>query len=284
MELSTSPPRPAVGQSASSRRRRPRRSRGRLGLNLFCGLVFLFLMLPLFIVFPISFSSASYLQFPPPGYSLRWYEAYVNDPVWLAATLRSLKIAACTTVLATILGTLLAFSLVRGRYPGREWVNQVGAMPLIVPTIIYSVAVYGLFSQLRLIGDWRGIVLGHTVHAIPYVVVIMTAALRTFDIALENAAMGLGASRLRAIWRVTLPQMRPALISAVFLAFVSSFDELVIAMFLGGSNMTLPKKMFDNILNAIDPTIAAVSVLQILIVSVALVVSARFGTGARPAL
>jgi len=268
----------------SLRRRRSRGSGGRLVLYAFSGLVFLFLMLPLFIVFPISFSSASYLQFPPPGWSLRWYEAYVNDPVWIAATFRSLKIAACTTVLATLLGTLLAFSLVRGRYPGREWVNQVSATPLIVPTIIYSVAVYGMFSSLRLIGDWRGIVLGHTVHALPYVVVIMTAALRTFDIAQENAAMGLGASRLRAIWRVTLPQIRPALISAVFLAFISSFDELVIAMFLGGSNMTLPKKMFDNIVNAIDPTIAAVSVLQIVIVSIALLVSARFGTGARPAL
>ena len=273
MELSSSPP-----------RQHARRFRARVALHVFSGLVFLFLMLPLFIVFPISFSSASYLQFPPPGWSLRWYASYVNDPVWLAATFRSLKIAACTTVLATVLGTLLAFSLVRGRYPGREWVNQVSAMPLIVPTIIYSIAVYGLFSSLRLIGDWRGIVLGHTVHAIPYVVVIMTAALRTFDISLENAAMGLGASRLRAIWRITLPQIRPALISAVFLAFISSFDELVIAMFLGGANMTLPKKMFDNILNAIDPTIAAVSVLQILIVSAALLVSARLGVGARPAL
>jgi len=139
---------------------RTRRSSSRVALHVFSALVFLFLMLPLFIVFPISFSSASYLQFPPPGYSLRWYESYVNDPVWLDATVRSLKIAACTTFLATVLGTLLAFSLVRGRYPGREWVNQVSAMPLIVPTIIYSVAVYGLFSSLRLIGDWRGIVLG----------------------------------------------------------------------------------------------------------------------------
>ena len=266
---------------SAAARRHPVRARGRIALNVYVGAVFVFLMLPLFIVFPISFSSASYLQFPPPGYSLRWYEAYINDPVWLAATLRSLKIAACTTVLATILGTLLAFSLVRGRYPGREWVNQLGAMPLIVPTIIYSVAVYGFFAQLRLIGDWRGIVLGHTVHAIPYVVVIMTAALRTFDIALENAAMGLGASRLRAIWRVTLPQMRPALVSAIFLAFISSFDELVIAMFLGGANMTLPKKMFDNILLEIDPTIAAVSVLKIALVSLILLLATRFGAGAR---
>ena len=270
--------------SAQSRVPRPRRSGWRVLLYVYSALVFAFLMLPLFIVFPISFSSASYLQFPPPGWSLRWYAAYVNDPVWLDATFRSVKIAVCATVLATLLGTLLAFSIVRGSYPGKELVNQITAMPLIVPTIIYSVAVYGLFGTLRLIGDWRGIVLGHTVHAIPYVVVIMIAALRTFDFSLEQAAMGLGASRMRAIWRVTLPQIRPALISAVFLAFISSFDELVIAMFLGGANMTLPKKMFDNIVNAIDPTIAAVSVLQILVVSLALILSARFGAGARPAL
>jgi putative spermidine/putrescine transport system permease protein len=113
------------------------------------------------------------------------------------------------------------------------------------------------------------------------VVIVVTAALRTFDMALENAAMGLGAGRLRAVWYVTLPQIRPAMVSAMFLAFISSFDELVIAMFLGGSNMTLPKKMFDNILNAIDPTIAAVSVLQIVLVSVALILAQRFGSGLR---
>jgi ABC-type spermidine/putrescine transport system permease subunit II len=254
----------------------------RIGLYVWCGLVFFFLMMPLLIVFPISFSSSPYLQFPPPGWSMRWYLAYLNDPVWIASTLRSLKVAATSMTFATVLGTLLAFSLVRGRYPGKEIVNQIAAAPLIVPTIIYSVAVYGLFARLKLIGDWRGIVLGHTVHAIPYVVLVVGAALRTFDVSLEQAAMGLGASRLRAVWRVTLPQIRPALLSAMFLAFISSFDELVIAMFLGGSNMTLPKKMFDNILNAIDPTIASVSVLQILLVSVVLVLASRFGVGVKP--
>jgi ABC-type spermidine/putrescine transport system permease subunit II len=157
---------------------------------------------------------------------------------------------------------------VRGRYPGKEIVNQIAAAPLIVPTIIYSVAVYGLFARLQLIGDWRGIVLGHAVHAIPYVVLVVGAALRTFDASLDQAAIGLGASRLRAVWRVTLPQIRS--------------DELVIATFLGGPNMTLPKKMFDNILNAIDPTIASVSVLQILLVSVVLVLASRFGVGVKP--
>lgn len=254
----------------------------RIALGVYAALLCLFLVLPLVVVVPISFSSSSYLRFPPPGWSLRWYRAFAEDPVWMAAAWRSLQVGVSATVLATVLGTLLAFSIVRGRYPGKQIVNQIAAMPLIVPTIIYSIAVYGLFSTLRLIGDWRGIVLGHTVHALPFVVIIITAALRTFDVSLEHAAMGLGASRLRAVWRVTLPQIRPAIVSATFLAFISSFDELIIAMFLGGSNVTLPKKMFDNIINEIDPVIAAVSVLQIALVSVILILSARFGSGARP--
>jgi ABC-type spermidine/putrescine transport system permease subunit II len=254
----------------------------RLALGSYVATLCVFLMLPLVVVVPISFSASSYLRFPPPGWSLRWYRAFIDDPVWVAAAWRSLQVALCTTVLATLLGTLLAFSIVRGRYPGKQALNQLAATPLIVPTIIYSVAVYGLFAMLRLIGDWRGIAVAHTVHALPFVVIIIAAALRTFDASLEHAAMGLGAGRLRAVWRVTLPQIRPAIVSAMFLAFISSFDELVIAMFLGGSNMTLPKKMFDNIINEIDPVIAVVSVLQIVLVSVILVLAARFGSGVRP--
>jgi putative spermidine/putrescine transport system permease protein len=263
-----------------TRRRQPIKL-WQVALHVWCALVLAFLILPLFIVFPISFSSSSYLQFPPPGWSLRWYMAYAHDTAWVDSTIRSIKVAVCTAILATVFGSMIAFSIVRGRYLGKALVNQLAATPIIVPAIIYSIAVYGLFAKLRLIGEWWGIVLAHTVIAIPYVVIVVAAALRTFDIALENAAMGLGAGRLRAIWHVTLPQIRPAMISALFLAFISSFDELVIAMFLGGSNMTLPKKMFDNILNAIDPTIAAVSVLQIVLVSVALILAQRFGSGLR---
>ena len=269
-----------VSHARGSRRSRSR-SLWTIALRIQTALVFAFLMLPLLIVFPISFSSSSYLRFPPPGLSLRWYQAYLHDPVWIDATLRSLKIATVTTALATLLGTLLAFSIVRGRYRGRDAVNQLAALPIIVPTIVYSIAVYGLFSQLKLIGLWQGIALAHTVYAIPFVTIVVTAGLRTFDIAQEQAAMGLGASRLTAVRRVTLPQIRPSLVSAAFLAFIASFDELVIAMFLGGSNMTLPKKMFDNILLEIDPTIAAVSVLKIALVSLILLLATRFGAGAR---
>ena len=261
---------------------KPRANTSQIALRLWCGLVFFFLIAPLLIVFPISFSSSAYLQFPPPGWSLRWYEAYIEDPTWIGATLRSLKIAGCTTILSMIIGTPLSFSLVRGNYFGKNIVNQISILPLIVPLIIYSIAVYGLFSQWKLIGHWQAIVLAHTVHAIPFVVIIISAALRTFDTNYEYAAMSLGASRLGAIIRITLPQIRPSLVSAAFLAFISSFDELIIAMFLGGSNMTLPKKMFDNIMNEIDPTIAAVSVLQILLVTLILAIVGKFGDGATP--
>ena len=134
-------------------------------------------------------------------------------------------------------------------------------------------------SKLKLIGEWYGLVVAHTVLALPFVVLVMVAGLRDFDRALEQAAEGLGASRLRTLLRVTLPLLRPSLVSAGLLAFISSFDELVIALFLAGPNMTLPKKMFDNILMEIDPTIAAVSVMQILLVSIVLVLIGRFGRG-----
>ncbi|HZQ02328.1 MAG TPA: ABC transporter permease [Reyranella sp.] len=246
-----------------------------------CAVIYFFLMLPLVVVFPISLSSAAYMQFPPPGLSWQWYERYLDDPQWIDATVRSLYIGGATAVLALALGVPLAFALVRSRFPGRVLVDRLALAPLIVPTIILSVSVYGLFARLKLIGEWYGLVLAHTVLALPFVVLIMGAGLRDFDRSLEQAAEGLGASRARILLRVTFPLLRPSLISAALLAFLSSFDELVVALFLAGPNMTLPKKMFDNILMEIDPTIAAVSVMQILLVSVVLVLIGRFGRGLR---
>lgn len=244
-----------------------------------CAAIYLFLMLPLLVVFPISLSSAAYMQFPPPGLSWQWYARYFDDPQWVDATVRSLYIGGATAILALALGVPLAFSLVRAKFIGRVLVDRLALAPLIVPTIILSVSLYGLFAKLKLIGEWYGLVIAHTVLALPFVVLVMSAGLRDFDRGLEQAAEGLGASRVRTLLRVTLPLLRPSLVSAGLLAFISSFDELVVALFLAGPNMTLPKKMFDNILMEIDPTIAAVSVMQILLVSIVLVLIGRFGRG-----
>ena len=249
-------------------------------LAAFATLVFVFLMLPLLVVFPISVSSASYMQFPPPGFSWQWYERYFNDPSWIEATIRSFQVAALCTLLAMALGVPLAFMLVRSRRRGVWILDRLAAAPIIVPTIILSIAIYSIFVRLQLIGAWYGVAVAHTVLALPFVVILVGAGLRGFDEAQEQAAMGLGASWPVAVWRITLPQLRPSLISAGFLAFISSFDELVVAMFLSGAAMTLPKKMFDNIMMEIDPTIAAVSVTQILLVAICLGLTTIFGKGA----
>lgn len=243
---------------------------GRVVLRAACAAIFTFLMLPLLIVFPLSVSSAPYLQFPPPGLSWQWYARYFGDPVWIDATIRSLEIGAATVVLSLATGFPLTFSLVRGRYPGRVALERLMTTPMIVPTVVTSIAVYALFSRLQLIGTWYGLAIAHTVLALPFVVIVCGAGLRGLDRSLEHAAEGLGAGHLAVLWRVILPQMSASLVSAAVLAFVTSFDEVVVAMFLAGSRMTLPKKMFDNIRMEIDPTIAAVSVLQILLVAVAL--------------
>jgi len=250
---------------------------GRAPLQLYSAVVFIFLILPILVVFPLSFTPTSYLVFPPPGLSLRWYERFFNDYAWMQSIWRSLKIGGLTTVLAIAIGIPLSFALVRTRFRGASLVEQVVSAPIIVPHIVYSVSIFGVFFALGLVGPWYGVALAHTVLALPFVVIVVMAGLRSFDRNLELAAMGLGASRLQAVLRITLPSVAPSIVTATFLAFITSFDELVVAMFLAGADATLPKKMFESIMTAIDPTVAAVSVVQIVIVSLLLVIVALAG-------
>ena len=236
-------------------------------LRLVTGLTLAFLVLPLLVLVPISFSSGTYLRFPPTGFSLKWYARYFADAGWIDATWRSLEIGAATTLLTLAVGIPLAFGLVRGRFRGRRLLENGISAPMIVPHIVISIAIYGVYSRLGLIGEWYGIAIAHCILALPFVAIVLVAGLRDFDANLEMAARGLGASRLAAVSTVTLPIIAPSVISAAFLAFITSFDELVVAMFLSGANMTLPKKMFDTIQADIEPTVAAVSVLQIVLVT-----------------
>lgn len=254
--------------AAGRRRETPRRHRtapARVLMYLVSAVLLAFLMAPSLVVVLVSFSSSPYLQFPPPGFSLQWYREYLGDRAWMSATRVSLQVAALTTVLATTMGTMAAFGLVRGRFRGRQAVSSLLLAPLAVPQIVVAVGIYGLYADLRLIGNWLAISVAHTVLALPLVILTVGASLRNFDTRLEQAALSLGANRWQAIRYVTLPIIRPATVAAAFFAFIVSFDELIIAMFIGGVRMTLPKKMFDNILVEIDPTIAAISTLLIVL-------------------
>jgi mannopine transport system permease protein len=246
--------------------REPSAKAGRWGFGLVCALILLFLILPTLLVVPMSFSSTTYLRFPPTGFSLQWYAEYFSSPEWVSATLFSLKIAALTTVSAVVIGTMAAIALVRGHVPGRETINALLLAPLIVPHIIVAIAIYLQFAPLRLTGTTLGFVLIHTALAVPYVVVIVSAALTRLDFSLEMAALNLGASRLRTFIEVTMPLIMPAIAAGAVFAFLASFDETVVAFFISGvENKTITRKIFEDIDFNLSPVIAAVSTIFVVV-------------------
>jgi putative spermidine/putrescine transport system permease protein len=233
-------------------------------LWLFVAVVLAYLVFPVFVVAPVSFSSARYLQFPPPGWSLQWYQNYFDRPGWIPATLLSIRVGLVTALLATVLGTAASLALVRGRFPGRDAINSFMVSPLVVPAIIVAIGVYFVYAQARLVGNWLGLVLAHTALALPFVVTNVSATLHGFDERLEYAAMNLGANRWQTFRRVTLPIIQPGVLAGALFAFIVSFDELIVALFVSGTGaVTLPRKMWDSLRQEIDPTIAAVSTILI---------------------
>ena len=243
-----------------------RGARSSIGLCLFGGLVLAFLMAHVLVILPMSFSPSKFLEFPPRGFSLRWYAAYWQTESWTDSTWLSAKVAALTVLAATPIGTMTALVLVRGRIPGKRLLHALIVAPLIVPAIVLAIATYGVYAKLKLIGTTAGLVLAQTVLQLPYVVLIVSAALIRFDRSLELAAMNLGASRLVALGRVTFPLISPAIASAAVLTFLLSFDELVVSMFLLGTRRhTLPVQMFAELNFSLTPVIAAVSSLLVVL-------------------
>jgi putative spermidine/putrescine transport system permease protein len=244
---------------------------GRVLFTVAWGLVLLFLALPVLIVALLSFSSASYLTFPPPAFGIRWYQAYLGSREWLASTWLSVVIAASVVVLATTLGTLAALGLARLRGPTRAAVAALIVSPLIVPGIIAAIGIYYAFSRYRLVGTTIGLVLAHTCLAVPFVVTSVSASLAGLDRRLQQAALSLGATPWGTFRQVTLPLIRPGVLIGALFAFIASFDELIVALFLSESGaVTLPRRMWDDLRFAIDPTIAAVSTLMIVVTALLL--------------
>jgi putative spermidine/putrescine transport system permease protein len=245
-------------------RRPPRPSFGRVLLLTVTGIVLFYLVFPVFVVAPLSFSSARYLQFPPPGWSLQWYQNFLSREAWVSATWLSVQIGLATALLATLLGTAAALGLVRGRFRGREAINAFIVSPMIVPGIIVAIGVYFFYARIQIIGSPLALALAHTALAIPFVVINVSATLEGFDERLEWAAMNLGANRWQTFRLVTLPIIRPGVFAGALFAFITSFDELIVALFVSGSGaVTLPRRMWESLRQEIDPTIAAVSTILI---------------------
>ncbi|MGC8493831.1 MAG: ABC transporter permease subunit [Syntrophobacteraceae bacterium] len=246
----------------------------RYGLIGFCGLVFCFLILPVFVIIPVAFSNDPLMHFPPHAWGVGLFREFFTSGKWLEATANSFRIAIAVMLLATALGTPAAYSLARGKYRGRGGLFALLVSPLIIPAIVSAISIYFLFARFRLIGSITGMVLAHTVLAVPYVLVVMTTAFAGLDERLEQASMSLGAGRLRTFFGVTLPLVRPAVITSMLFAFIASFDELITAMFICGVRaITLPKQMWDGIRDEIDPVISAVAVLLILLSTLLLMIS-----------
>jgi putative spermidine/putrescine transport system permease protein len=256
----------AVVRGVRARGSRPRRlGRLRISLPALVGWPILaLLILPILILLPLAFSASPFLQFPPSGLSVRWFANYFGRMDWLRPTWVSFQVALITTAVATPLGTLAALALVRGHFRGKELLMGFVVSPMVVPTIIVAIALYFQLARFRLVGTVTALVVGHLALAIPFVVVVVSGALRTVDESLEQAARSLGAGSVRAFLRVTLPLIRPGVLTGAFFAFLASFDDLVIALFVSGTKAaTLPKRMWEGIRWEVDPTTAAVSALLI---------------------
>ena len=225
-------------------------------------LILAWLVIPIVIIVPMSFSSARFLTFPPPSWSLRWYEAYLGSAAWIQATRVSLIVAVCSAILATIFGTAAAYALNMTSSKLVRSLQLVLLLPLVVPIVITAVGVFLVYAQVGLLASMTGLILANTMLGLPYVITSVLVGLRKFDHTQEMVSRSLGMNRLRTFFIVTLPQIRPSVISGLLFAFISAMDETVVSLFIsGGEYQTLTKRMFTALRDEIDPTIAAISSL-----------------------
>ncbi len=251
-----------LGALLPARSDRPRKNHGRKLLWLAGMALILFLALPALFVIPISFTEDSFLSWPPKGFSLQWYEGVFANGDWLAAASRSFVVAILAAAGGMLVGVPAAFFLVRQRMAGKTALLAFLLSPMILPHIIIAVALFHLFSRIGLVGSTFGMVLAHTVLTIPYIVITVMAVIKGYDTRLDHAAWTLGATRAKTFWYVTLPVLKSGMIAAFMFAFITSFDELTISLFLtGGEFTTLPKLMWDDALLKVSPTLAAVATL-----------------------
>lgn len=240
-------------------------------------IVAVFLVLPMAIIVPMSFSKAVSFEFPPPAYWTGYYSQYFTNQSWLHATANSFIIAIGTMVFTLLVALPAAFGFVRYQFRGKSALNLLMMTPIIVPAVVSALGYYGFLSAVRLVGTHLGMIIAHSVLSIPLAFLVIAAALKGFDRNLERAAMNAGAGPLRTFFWVTLPILRPGILVGALFAFLHSFNEAVVAIFIAGRDAeTLPKKMFESIRLESDPVIAVVSTLLTGAILIGVIISLFF--------
>ncbi|MFO0995778.1 MAG: ABC transporter permease [Alphaproteobacteria bacterium] len=228
--------------------------------------ILVFLMAPIFVVLPVSVTDQRFLSFPQETLSFAHFEKVLTRPDWRGAIWQSLTIAVTSTVLDVIVGTLCAVGCWRLASRSSEAIRTIMLAPIIIPSIVYTLGIYRLYVDLELIDSFLGIMLAHMVTGIPYPVITVSASLAGFDIRLEQAARILGATLPQTTWRVIVPNIMPGILSGAIFAFIHSWDETVMVLFIAGRTaFTLPRRMWDDINENIDPAVASVAVLLIIV-------------------
>lgn len=229
---------------------------------LICGLLVIYMLAPMVVVVVISFSSAAFLQFPPPGASLQWYRRLFETEAWKSSLITSVEIALPTGLLATALGTAAAVGLARTRFPGAAMLGAILMAPLVVPVIIVAAAMYSLLQAWDLNGTLQGLIVAHTMLTTPYVLATVRSAMETVDRHLEQAALTLGAGPWRSFRHVTFPLILPGVLSGLLFAMVVSFDDLIVSLFISTPEVRpVTVQMWSDVRGAVDPTISAIATL-----------------------
>lgn len=228
-------------------------------------LTLLYLILPVLAIVPLSFSSSTFLVYPIPGWSLRWYQNLIASTEWRMAAKNSFIVAPSATVVATVLGTLAAIGLTKANFRGKALLMAILISPMIVPVVVVGVGMYLFFAPLGLANTYIGLILAHASLGVPFVVTTVAATLQGFNYNLVRASLSLGANPVKTFFRITLPVIAPGVISGALFAFATSFDEVVVTLFLAGADQTtLPRQMFTGIRENISPTIAALATILII--------------------
>ena len=246
---------------------------GHYGIKYLAYLVLTFLIIPILVIIPLSFNIEPYFTFTegminldPSAYSLRWYESMYTDPNWHLAMKNSVIIGIFATLIATILGTAAAVGLSSNHMPFKRLVMALLLSPMIVPLIIIAAGMFFFYAKFGLAGNYAGLIIAHAVLGIPFVIITVTATLSSFDRSLYYAGLSMGASPLKTFFDVVVPMIRPGVISGAMFAFVTSFDEVVVVLFLAGPGQrTIPRQMFSGLREQINPTILAVATVLIAI-------------------